>query len=413
MRRRTFEITMGEGSPSKKTMGVRGAKEMAQESGFNYPSNVAITPQFFRKFMERSGALEATGNEAKLRMVREKFSITEKKDLLDAYHQFPEKGTAGRQVMVRLDEPWTVSCGIGFSDEVKNDAEFLRNVKISLESSRTEDAIAFRELKGLPDEFGILLMEKFTNFTNEDGKIVDRGPAATVNFLGEAGGKSLVQYSSNMFLNDNDADARIIGKGEKWPSLLHGLKEKAERLVKLGGFCSFEAVRSNIDGRDSWTLVQYEKRDEPRIEEPKIEPDRMIWSIGRAVGSALSQTSGVSECSHRAGFRFVDNGLSEYNRTHRGYLFIANLDLLLAFWGFPLKCYSNAGAILATYEEMKRTASFEYLSHISGVVRALGIPFLTMDKNLHADTLDRIRNSNGLLCFADEFNNKGFIARNG
>ncbi|VVC00908.1 Uncharacterised protein [uncultured archaeon] len=403
------EITIGPGQVNKKTAGIRNIKDKAIQAGFNYPPHAAITPLFFREYLERCGAFDEKNKKPAASVANESFNSHEKDGILYAYHSLPSAW-----VYIRDDQPWGESMGLGGSEQAMNEKEVIWRVQNVLAGQFSPDVIAFKKLKGLTGDFGILMMPVFADKENESAKRMNEEmPNITVNYLGEHQGKSLIQYCHGFF---ELGRSHVLYSGAASHPVLAGFGTRASKLVEIGGSCSLEAVNSMVDGKDAWTIVQHFPYQIPDISKPQVSEQSVIHWSSRVIGNAVAVTNGFSEYQQDTALHREEKRnkhfqeLSNYNSAHKGYLFIANVGVLGEFKFIPLECYSNASAIFAKVRG-HGAGPYNILTHMNGLVRALGIPFVEGYRIMMNDNaVDRMKSAKQLLVYTDEFEKRGFIS---
>ena len=448
------ELTLGAGQPNFKTSAYRAAKPLAASAGFRYLDNIACTPLFFRHFLEKSGALFAKTNEDARKCIRlADFPKQVEAQIKDAVYSLPSSGLNRLCLYVRSDEPWEgAGTGLGSSHiairpgrSQKSFIDYiLHSIKLVLESQFDDlgNVAEFKRLKGATEDFGALLMPVFATFypNRKDPQRIF-APSLSVNFLGKAYGKALMQCSRGFFSSSyygvrdveyargrsfSGIDMRdhttLYGTSALKPFLpiagleeipiqsiertydfrpADGLDKRVSKLLETGGNCYFEAVRkdhypSKIPG---WALTQYVPVNMSPISFPDVDDASVIQLPCDAIGMAVARTKGVHVLDSTEPQDSID-----FNRNNKGHLLLCHVGSLELVKELPLSAFSNAGAIIFAYSQRE----YVVLSHLSGYLRELKVPILlTHDYR----AFDVIKEHDSHIVYANEFTDNGFIAR--
>lgn len=156
-------IIVGSGAVGRKSAGLLAEKGIIGQAGFVFPEFASVTPAFFRRFLEESGAAGKQGEAEKFIMQHE-FTASEKEAIGAAALSF-EPSASGRALMVRSDE-WAGGSGIwkscAVSAHVGQEKLFLERVfggiKKVLASGFSFEAEMFRKRMGIEEDSGVMLM---------------------------------------------------------------------------------------------------------------------------------------------------------------------------------------------------------------------------------------------------------------
>lgn len=382
------ELTIGDGKPAQKTLQYRAIKDKAIQSDFVYLDNVAFTPKFFRRFLERSGAFEGgSPNEISGMIAYERFTKSEKNFLLEGWNSLQQSNA---KVKVRSDEPWAgPGTGLGLSwNATENSLE--QSVKSVLSSQFSSDVRAFKRLKGIDEDFGIMLMPLVNAY-------------ASLNYLGKFNNRAIVQYASGY--STKFIDTKTF-EGAVESAHFSGFDRRISRLLELDGNCYLEAIQNEGSRQSSWTVVQHSPYALPMIQKPKFEPGSVLCATQKVIGTGLVETKGIRHVCHKT--EYEDQ---EFNAANKNYLLFIEHGCLEDFRQIPLDHYSNAGAILVSVH-MTENHPF---SHVGGFLRELSIPFLIVDRSFNNDydkmKKELLANPNAhLLIYANEFKREGIIS---
>ena len=252
------EITIGSGQSNFKTTTYRAARQLAARANFQHLDNIAITPAFFRHFLEASGALSSKSSKDAQKCISDAYLSTgEISQIKEAVHALPGTGLNRLCLFVRSDEPWEGSgTGLGSSyiairrgkSQISLINSVVSAIKWALESQFDElgNVAEFKRLKGAVEDFGVLIMPVFANFY-PNGKRPEKvfAPSLSVNFLGKAYGNALMQCSRGFFSNSfYGARAVAHARGRSFSSInLDGRTEIYGTSAKKANFQpGFEAL---------------------------------------------------------------------------------------------------------------------------------------------------------------------------
>ena len=390
------ELTIGDGKPAQKTLQYRAIKDKAIQSDFVYLDNVAFTPKFFRKFLERSGAFEdERSNAAIYRIACEKFNQSEKAYIRAAWNSLQNGKTAMAKVKVRSDEPWA-GAGTGLGQSCEATQESLETmIKDVLASQFSSDVRAFKKLKGITEDFGVMLMP-----------LVCATPSVNyLNYLGKFNGRAIVQYTWG---TGTKVSVTATFTGSINAIQFPDFDRRISKLLELGGNCYLEAIQNEASASHGWTIVQYSPYSLPQVQKPVIEPGKLLLKTHTVIGAGLAETNGIMHLRHKAKYE-----VQKFNATNKGHLFFAELSHLGDFKAIPLDHYSNAGAILVSVHETENHP----FSHVGGFMRELNIPLLVTERSFnnsyHEIEKKLCANADArLLVYANEFANEGSISAN-
>ena len=413
------ELTIGDGKPAQKTLSYRAVKDKAIAAGFTYLDNVAFTPNFFRKFLERSGAFDRAEHILYLRNVEknpnisdetysyvsdaifhEEFNRFEKKCIHDGVKSLPRDKR--ESLIVRSDEPWGgAGTGLGKSSNASAySIDLTENaIKSVLASQFSLNVNAFKALKGVTGDFGAMLMPRVRSAISVEWDLQEND-IIIMNYLGQFNGKSIMQLTEKYYSNIRT----VLGN-----RLFHpGFDERILRLVEIGGPCYLEAMESrNARNQPSYSIVQHYPYSISKITKPNVELDSIVCQTDKVIGTGLLLTDGIYPLNPN---QKSEEDL-EFNMNNKGYLLFVKTHYFEDFRSIPLDFYSNAGAVLLLVSNTENHP----LSHVNGFVRELNIPFLitsaSFNDNYHRMERFLLSNPNArLLVYANEFADEGFIS---
>ena len=169
-------VVIGPGKPDGKTQGIIDIAELAGKSGIYVPEYACITPQFFRRFLEHSGALKATSYEQASNLIySHKFTGKEMDALKDAVFLF-EPHKYGYILQVRSgDQPqglgiWGGGQAVARIGDVKSLLELVADTaKGILASDFLDDALEYKKIKGISGNPGVIVMPSYGECFNYRG----------------------------------------------------------------------------------------------------------------------------------------------------------------------------------------------------------------------------------------------------
>ena len=416
--RRPREI-IGPGAPDRKTQGIIDISAAAKKAGFIIPEYACITPGFFQRFLDDSGACKAaTREEATSLILAHSFTRQEIETLRAAAMLFkPHK--YGHLLAVRSGDQ---AEGLGIwaggrayaplKDEKRLFGMVESTAKEILASDFSDDAIAYKEKKGISGNPGVILSPLYGEcFTSRFGDKMFMTPAS-VNFLGRQNGQGIFSYGpgiggANDFespwlyhekLSGMDStrfqiqEGKYINMDKLLPSRSraneneYNMREAQDAFNKKlsammnGGVQRYLEFALDSAVEQSWVLTQAANAKIPALTAPSLDGREILAHASDIIGTDSVQTDKVYVSRYRG-----DDTLIRFNRENNGYLLVV---LTSTIGGDPhsqghgtifddnysLRHFSNAGAVVVLcWDIMNKLAS-----HIGAAKRALGIPILAV-----------------------------------
>ena len=434
--------TIGSENPGGKTATLRNDRAAIERNGFHFPNHISFTPQFFRRFLEDSGAMDATthDNEVRRRMGNHKFSGEEKDAIRAALFEFVPRYTP--VLIVRSDEypagtgiwktrPVAVNFHLSDSqDGGKLVEQALPKIEDTLKDVLSSDfspsAKEFKRKKGL-GESGVMLMPLIGDiFKSSYGPAC--APTMSISYIGKIVGKELVSaglgydgtnhtplYFQEMgpdilqVLKDERGYGIILSNSAAFPcklnspspmqaaSRLGSLSIRIGDLVKETGPRYLEIAWAAL-GCHEGAIVQSAPFNIPKLEKkPPSAVLRPLIHTSNVVGTKIAATDKI---------RFANSNQMEdedvaFNKDNENYLLVLKTEYARQFqrnWALP--AYSNAAAIVFDIDAMKNPL----FTHLGGAARELGIPILA--GKLNQDAMEHFKNqveNVKALVYADEF----------
>lgn len=439
-----IEKTLGTGNPGLKTLALRGDRSHIQKAGFRYVDNVALTPRVFERFLERSGALDASADEAQRRIHATDFDELECASILSAFLELPEH--LRYRLLVRSDD-YPRGIGLWYSGAVSVSEsngsrtvalieQLKRQIKLVLASDFKDDTKTFKEKKGITHSPGILLMPLVGQRIGSNGSSYF-APSISINYLGDTqdaiiavgagfGGSnsrsartdvislvphSLILDSHMVFSNwpavkEDGGDVEFVSFKDILSlldqSLFDFLNTLLKRLLTATGPRYLEIVKG--EGQ-SWAVVQSAPVEVPSLAMPSVKESHILLEAASVLSSAVVRSSVLRYANSSPRDEDI-----EFNRRNHGYILVLDAKTCGRFANsWPLHALSNAAAIILHVNEISRPVA----SHLGGMFRELGIPVIAGQLDARfMDLLMRRPNQNmNFVVYADEFSGRGFLAR--
>ena len=448
--RTPIQLTIGDGKPGGKTLALRNDADVIGRVGFNFPDNIAFTPQFYHRFLADSGALGArTYREVQQRVYEHNFSSSERSLIREAVQSLPGR-TNG--IYVRSDD-WPVGTGLWQSYLASappgNDGELVLRVekalKFVLSSDFLPDVLAFKQKKGLTETVGVLLMPFFGYNIEIKGQTY-RSPGVVITYIGKVNGRQFSFRSEGLsglqiietpfdtvlskpFLDlssgrktNLDIPAELAHRGtldSEVPETGKSVQQMLNELLNQTGPRYLEIIKD--DSSPEWSIVQSAPFNIPAIERPEVPEDAKVASVKRLFGTGIVRGETIKynalhiPNSYPGEFGKPIPAIQEidaFNKQHKDYLLIIQTSTIPDFSGhIELGNFSNASAVLLVVDEMLRGAQ----GHLGGRFREFGIPILlALDDKVNGNWLRSLRRNTQqnqkFVVYANEFNSDGFIA---
>ena len=434
--------TVGPGNPGGKTAALRNDRAAIERAGFHFPNHASFTPQFFRRFIEDSGVMDATtyNGGVRRRMAKHEFSGEEKDAIRAVLLEFVPHYTP--VLMVRSDE-YPVGTGIwethpvavnfhlsGSQDGGKLVEQALPKIEDALKgvlsSDFSPDAKEFKRKKEL-GESGAMFMPLIGDiFKSSYGPAC--APTISISYIGKIFGKELVSAGlgydgtnhAPLYFQERGPDMLQVLDGERgygiilsssaaFPcqlnppspvqaaSRLGSLSSRIGDLVKETGPRYLEIALA-VDSCHEGAIVQSAPFNIPKLEmEPPSAVLRPLIHTSNVIGTKIAATDKI---------RFAHAGQMEdedvaFNKDNENYLLVLKTEYARQFqrnWALP--AYSNAAAIVLNIDAMKNPL----FTHLGGAARELGIPILAgrLNQGVMEHFKNQVENVKALV-YADEF----------
>ncbi|MFA6531039.1 MAG: hypothetical protein WCT31_04870 [Candidatus Micrarchaeia archaeon] len=404
---RDIEITVGQGKPGPKTLGLQRDKDNIHNAGFGYPINIALTPKFLqRRLLESDITSRDDSGVAQKKLEATPFTESERREIARALVEFPKE--ARTRLIVRSDESEdgtgimrsnTIFFDEGASNMEKLVLQIEKEIAYLLAAESTNKARLYRALAGLTENMGVSIMPVYGEqfFDHDITRRSILSPVYGLEYLGPYNGRSLLSIFSSIFvaedismifpdgteqhLNHRSLRRRVckINGNPPYPRVRRTEIEKINRLTRLTGPRYLELVKDEW-GSPNFVVVQSAIFSPPNIEKP----NKAHWKTDLQSPFAFGIASAFTHEVAYQNFTITKYGqsfsrLRNYDSNHRGYLLIVEgntagvlLDMLYNQFSIV-----NAGAVIVIDSRASRAGRF---SHLGGFFRALGIPIIITDQ---------------------------------
>ncbi len=440
-----IEITVGKGLPGPKTLGLRNDRTDIQASGFHYPINVALTPQFLqRRLLEAGITVTDDRDNAFEKLKKVPFTEPERTELKRALLELPTEVRS--RLIVRSDES---AEGTGLltsrrtSETADVDSLILEIEKIAGEILSGEYGTLpklYRKIVGMETNTGVSLMpfygERFVDLETGRRQI---SPVFGMNFLGLCTRRNLLSVSTTLStieqlaLETPNGTRRPLESGQlletlgtinrapPYPRYRRSLRDRIMNLIERTGARYLEIVRDGWDTHD-YVVVQSAPYSCPATKKPDRREYERVVKTKLAFGIASAR---IRECKYVHLELFGESmeaelqALKEYDSTHsdpahKGYLLVING---LSVGMVPDLIYrklmlANPGALLiCAFGLGNKNMAF---SHLGGFFRALGIPILIADESDEPSSFLRVLREKremelDCLVYANQFERSGIV----
>ncbi len=454
---RPLILDVGKGKPGLKTMALRNDMAAIEKNNLYFPDHIALTPNFFQRFLWDSGALNETDLNKKYQKVKNgTFTPKELKQIKDSVMSFD---FLLRYVLMIRSDDWPVGIGLEESiptcipyklmGEKEGDYLLLQKVESAIKqvlaSQFNQDAQEFKKLKGIEDFSGVQIMpfwgEQISvtpKFEDSDIRVIT--PLFCANILGPINGKYLVsvgngiggansnlkkvRFEKDIYILDSNAGdlarrfcleinsgavnrfeiGRYVRMFSTSPIRNRGLDTIEKDLVNFTSEVGprwIEIVAEDIL-RPNWVVVQSAQIDYKPIERPEIENERILFKSHKCSGSKVVTTGNI--IVNRAGDK---NQIAKNNGKNKDYILVLN-----DTWGagiletYNLSMISNAIGIILISKEIINI----FQSHLNGWIREINIPIIGIESSRNDQLIEKIKNGGKITLYCNEFMQEGFVA---
>ena len=447
----TIQKTIGSGDVGSKSAALRRDKKAIEGAGLYFPDHVSFTPQFFRRFLDDSGAREGnTFYDSDERLHACEFRSDERDDIRSALYDLAKPYV--HVLMARSDDYaagvgiWkSVPIAVNFHSVGKEDIPKAveaalplveKQFKTILGSDFSKNAKEFKRKKGIGD-IGVMLMPLVGSIFRAYGRIY-ASPRACISYLGEinddaffsvgAGydGANEIARPYNYYkastlraehffelvdrklgravnLADSGASDHVDLPRVSDPAamFLINVVSKIKKLIDMTGPRYLEIAWSH-DSCLEGAVVQTAPFEVPKLDgTPPSAVLHPLISTSHVIGTSLANAEKI---------KYVEGEPSDddllFNRDNRDYLLVVKLRYNTEFnnaWG--VAAFSNAAGVVLHTEPIANPLC----THLGGGIREIGVPILAgtisdaMLASLKKQPLQNIKS----LVYADEFHPEG------
>ena len=430
-----IQKTFGQGAIGPKSAQLLDIKSAAEKAGLHTLPQVSYTPQFFRNFLERSGALGAkTPKDAQECIMNAQFNQEELKDMAESLLFLCKDDITSRpklrSLIVRSDESsagnglWKSEVAMDNYDPDRLFSHVVYNVKQVLSSDFDPWTQEFKRIKGMDSNPGVLVMPAI-------GKhFVDAvSPIFSCNYMGRINGQWLASLFNGEASDFPDSIVRSDGDGfgtsfgmwaqekinfgdwyyelKRTNSLdqLKYLPRAIDKLISETGPRYLELI-AGTDAPPKFYVVQSSPLSIESVQPPKY--SCLIGEATEVIGTKVAVSDKIHQMQYWGADPTVENEL--YNRENRGYILFNPNPIHESFSKEWLKYFSNAAAMIVG-SRVNLIAK-----HLGGFIRQLGIPIIQVDDsraNSQLSSLGGNESGKKIIVYADEFHpsgSRGFVA---